>query len=539
VTQETTSGGGSATPLAQAFDHIRHGRHQAAMPLLREALRAEPNNALIWNAAGNSAKLLGRPGEAERCWRSAIAAAPNYAEAHFNLGVLLRARHALPEAIAAFRQALQHAPGQLQVLNNLGAALASYGRLDQALLHFDQALAVNPAYAKAHHNRGRALGALGRFAEALQAMDMALGLAPPFEQARFYRTLSAFKRFAPGDRHLQAMEALASQLAALPPPSRIELHFALAKAYADCGDDERSFEQLEIGNREKRKITPYDEAVILGQLDAIRAAFPATLMQARAGQGCSTAVPIFILGMPRSGSSLVEQILASHPRVRSAGECEEFGRLVEALNLGEGITGMPADALRQLGQDYLEKLRARVPEGEQVSDKTPSNFLYAGLIHLSLPQAKIIHTRRDAVDTCLSCYGQLFDGYHPHAYELAELGRFWRAYDSLMRHWREVLPPGVMLELDYEALVQDQEGQTRRLLEHCGLEWNPACLDFHRATHPVRTASVAQVREPLHARSVQRWRVHEQRLQPLLQALAGADAAPASAGPSGPTSTAG
>jgi hypothetical protein len=249
-------------------------------------------------------------------------------------------------------------------------------------------------------------------------------------------------------------------------------------------------------------------------------------MAVRRGAGDPDDAPIFILGMPRSGSTLVEQILASHPEVHGAGECEAFNSLAESVHLPDrrpllpdAIAALSDAGLRQLGRSYAESLRARAPQARRITDKTLSNYLYAGLIHLALPQARIIHTRRDAVDTCLSCFSQLFNGYHPYAYDLAELGRYWRGYDRLMAHWRVVLPAGVMLELQYEELVGDLEGQARRLLRHCGLAWDEACLDFHNSSRPVHTASVAQVRQPIYRGSVRKAQAYGALLQPLLEAL--------------------
>jgi len=322
------------------------------------------------------------------------------------------------------------------------------------------------------------------------------------------------------------MEALAQNLAALPAEEQMMLHFALGKAYGDIGQREKSFAHLLAGNREKRRRTRYDEAAALDQLERLSKVFTPALMDARKGAGQRTEVPLFIVGMPRSGSTLVEQILASHPQVYGAGECEEFKRLADALRLPDGrpalpdgIAQLPDADLQGLGQAYLGRLQARAPRAARISDKTLSNFLYAGLIHLALPQAKFVHILRDPVDTCLSCFSHLFEGNLSFAYDLAELGRYWRGYERLMGHWRSVLPPGVMLELRYEDLVDDLPGQAHRLLEHCGLEWDEACLSFHQTARAVRTASLSQVREPIHRRSVQKWRAYGDLLQPLLDAL--------------------
>jgi hypothetical protein len=319
----------------------------------------------------------------------------------------------------------------------------------------------------------------------------------------------------------------------------MKLHFALGKAYGDLGERERSFGHLLAGNREKRLQTPYDEAATLQRFTRIARACTPQLLAARRGAGHMGEAPVFVVGMLRSGSSLVEQILASHPQVHGAGECEAFGRAIAELRLPqeqqppEAMAELPAEALRRLGESCEARLRHRAPQALRVVDKTLVNFTRLGLIHLALPQAKIIHTVRDPVDTCLSCFSHLFDGDHPYAYDLAELGRYWRAYEALMAHWRALLPPGVLLDLRYEDLVDDLEGQARRLVQHCGLQWHPACLDFHTTQRSVRTASLAQVREPIFRSSLHKGRAYGSLLQPLLEALQ----IPAAAGLDPPAAT--
>ena len=514
---------------AQALEQYKQGQFHAAERLLSPALWAQPGNPLLWFLAGAISRALHRQDKAEECWRKAIVLAPTFAEAHHDLAVVLQESNRIAEAIALYRVALAHAqaPRQPQILNNLGSALAKQGQVEESLQCFDRAVEQNPAYAKAHHNRGRALANLGRFEEAHRALHTAITHAPPLERPRFYRTLAFLKKFSPGDPDLPEMETLAANIEALPANEQMELNFALGKAYGDIGERERSFARFLAGSKLKRARTAYDEAGVLEKLRRIETAYTPALLAARRGSGHGGAGPVFILGMPRSGSSLVEQVLASHPQVHGAGECEEFRLLAEAVpragnspQLPDGIAELPDADLRQLGQDYWKRMQARAPGAACITDKTLINFQLAGLIHLALPDAKIIHTRRDPVDTCLSCFSHIFNGDHPYSYDLAELGRYWRAYDRLMAHWRSALPAGVMLEVQYEDMVEDLPGQTRRLLDHCGLEWNDACLQFHKTQRPVYTASVIQVREPIFRSSVQKWRAYEHLLQPLLQALA-------------------
>jgi Flp pilus assembly protein TadD len=514
------------TPLEQAFEHYRQGRYQDANRVLSEALRAQPQDPRLWNLAGASAQALDKLDAAEQCYRRSVTVAPDFAEGHYNLGLLLQRRERLPEAIAAYREALRHAPRHAQALAHLGDALGKMDQAQEAARCCEQAIAIDPGYARAHHNLGRAYAQLGRFDEAHQAMRQAIALAPPQEQARYCMSLAYAKRFIADDPDLAPMEALAPAIDTLPPQARMHLHYALGKAYGDLGRHEASFSHLLAANREKRRTTQYDEALELAQLRRVQEVFTPALMTKHKNTGCPTPLPIFILGMPRSGSTLAEQILASHPQVYGAGECEEFRAVAEALRLPDGrralfdgVAELAGKDFLQLGEAYLRRLSARAPQAPRIVDKTLNNFLYTGLIHLALPQARIIHCRRDAVDTCLSCFSHLFGGHLDFTYDLAELGRFWRAYDGLMAHWRRVLPPGVMLELQYEEVVEDLEGQARRLLDHCGLEWHEACLSFHQTERSVRTASLSQVRQPLYRSSVRKWQAYGELLRPLLDAL--------------------
>jgi sulfotransferase family protein len=253
----------------------------------------------------------------------------------------------------------------------------------------------------------------------------------------------------------------------------------------------------------------------------------AELIRNKAGLGDPTDVPIFILGMPRSGSTLVEQVLASHPKVFGAGELKDFDQVVKTVFGPDGavvaypefLPSFGAEHLRRMGAQYLRRLRQHSADAPRITNKMPSSFFYTGLIHLALPNARIIHTMRNPVDTCLSCFSKLFSGEQNFSYDLGELGRYYRKYTELMEHWRHALPPGVMLDVQYEEVVEDFETQARRIVAHCGLEWDEACLAFHKNKRPVKTASALQVRRPIYQSSVGRWLPYKDQLEPLLREL--------------------
>jgi tetratricopeptide (TPR) repeat protein len=464
----------------------RLGRDEEAIAEYERALALKPDDADALNDLGNALQSLGRHADAAERYTAALALRPEFAAAH----------------------------------SNLGNSLHALDRHDEAIAQYHAALAARPDNAVAANNLGTALRELGRLAEARRAFERALAIAP--DQASFHLNLAEVKRFVAGDAQLPALEALARRLEALPRQQQIELHFAVAKARADLGDHAAAFRHLQQGNALKRTDIAYDEGAMLSLLARIATVFTPELMRSKGGLGAASEVPVFIIGMPRSGTSLVEQILASHPAVFGGGELIEFTALASetVADFPEGIPAMEGGALAALGRRYLASLAARAPAAaRRVTDKLPANFLLAGLIRLALPRARIIHVRRDPIDTCWSCFQTLFTAGQPFAYDLGELGRYWRAYDALMTHWRAVLPAEAMLELRYEDLVTDLAGEARRLVAYCGLEWNAACLEFHRTQRTVRTASATQVRQPIYQSSIGRWRDYTAELRPLVDAL--------------------
>jgi len=498
------------------------GRHDAAIAHYQQALAADPGLAEVHDRMGGALQLLGRHDAAIECHEKALALDPDNADAHNNLGLALHAANRPSQAIGHYERALAIRPGFASAHNNLGLALQALNRHDEAIAQYRAAIAAGPGHARRHGNMGVALQEIGRRDEACRAFETAIALAP--RSGRFYRHLADCKRFTVGDPALKAMQGLAAGRASLPEEDRRQLLFALAKAAADLGEHERSFGYLLEGNALKRRQIDYDEARVLGEFTRIRTVFSRELMAARGGVGHNSALPVFIVGMPRSGTTLIEQILASHPQVFGAGELTDIGDAAARLNGAAGcfpeiVASLPDEVLHQLGARYIDAARARAATADRITDKMPLNFLYVGLIHLVLPNARIIHASRDPLDTCLSCFATLFTGEHRVAYELGELGRYYRAYQGLMEHWARVLPRGVLLEVEYEDVVADLERQARRIVAHCGLEWDAACLGFNGSKRPVRTASATQVRQPIYHSSVGRWRAYGDLLKPLMEAL--------------------
>ena len=503
-------------------------RHEEALAAYRRAIALEPGYVEAHSNLGNSLATLERRQEAIAQFQKALAIRRDFVEARMNLGIVLSQLNRHEEAVAEHRRALADQPKLAPLHFHLGNALCELNRHGEAISHYREALALDPRSALVASHLGNALKEMGRIEEARLAYEKAIAIEPrrPF----LYLGLVGTRKTTADDLHLASLEALARDVASLAAADQIDLHFALANALADIGEYERSFRRYLAGNALKRQTLTYQEARVLGRIERTRQIFTPELMRIKKGNGNPSRLPIFIVGMPRSGSTLVEQILASHPDVYAAGERGYFREAVRALDaqtggahFPENVPDLTAEQLRALGANYLDRVvklaeaESSVP-AQRITDKLPANFRYAGLIHLALPKARIIHTCRDAVDTCLSCFSTLFTS-QPFTYELGELGRYYRAYAELMQHWHAVLPPGLILNVRYEELVSDLEPQARRIISYCGLEWDGGCLAFHKAPRPVKTASLVQVRRPVYQSSIGRWRPSDAVLRPLLGEL--------------------
>lgn len=494
------------------------GRYEEAAVAFRRALERDAASVESWSNLGNALFRFGRHGEAMACFERALALNPSFASAHYNWGTVLGELGAHDEAVAHYRRAREIDPSNVSVCNNLGRSLNALGRSGEAVAAFEAGLALDPDHARCHAGLGNAHLFLGRLAQARVECARAVSLAP--NDPAVHRAQSEMKKYTPGDPQIAQMEALARR--AFEEADRAELHFALYKAYADLGEHERAFASLVNANAAKRHLIAYDEAANLGEMRLTAERFTAPFLASKSG-GNPSEMPVFIFGMPRSGTTLVEQILASHPAMFAAGETPAFGRtVVGSYRVGRATldaVSLSQDDLQRLGTRYIEAVMA--PAGKtRFTDKMPANFRFAGLIHMVLPRARLIHVRRDPLDTCFSCYTKLFNGALDYTYDLGELGRYYRAYENLMAHWRTVLPPGVMLDVRYEDLVGDLEAGARALLAHCGLDWDRRCLEFHKTERAVVTASTAQVRQPLYTTSIGRYKPYDAWLGPLRQALA-------------------
>ncbi|OAJ54524.1 hypothetical protein A6V36_07425 [Paraburkholderia ginsengiterrae] len=501
----------------------------------------QPATAAEWRAQGEACAARGDLETALRHFETALALDPAEALIHERLGATLAALNRFPEAVARYREAITLNPLNTDSHHGLGWALEQMYRLEQAVEAYREATRLNPQADGSHNNMGNCLQALGRFDESHDAYRRAIEAAP--QVPVYYRNFVQSKRLTADDPVFLAVELLAGNAAAMSPANQAEIHFAYGQALSDVGRNDASFDHFLKGNALHRAGVRYNETESLGLFAHLPELMTPDMLAAKRGLGDPSAAPIFIVGMPRSGSTLIEQILASHPRVFGAGERTEFSEaLVSCIGRDfddplridiEALPGVGAAQLRALGADYLRRMQLALPDAQckdeneepnpaarltHFTDKYPFNFINVGLIHLALPNARFIHSRRSPLQTCLSIFSRIFHDV-PFGYDLGELGRYYRAYDALMAHWQRVLPEGVMIEVKYEELVGDFESNVRRLLAHCGLDWDERCLSFHQTTRQVKTASSAQVRRPLYKTSLQRWQPRQALLQPLLDAL--------------------
>ena len=549
----------------------RLGRLHLAEQYWLRALALRPGYAEPHSNLANLLTTQGLYDQAARHARQAIELKPQLPDAYINLAATENTRERYAEALRHLNALLTFAPLHANGLASRAQTLKQLGRLDEGLDAARRAVTAAPHHAESHIAHGSLLQALGRSDEALLAFERAASLpSPAAEQAliniallfmecgqpekaeaAFLRALSAYpssasawfnmvdlKKFSPGDPAIEAMQALLASKDENARFDRTLLHFALGKAYLDAGESELAFTHLNQGNKAKRATITYDAAATSRWISSIADTFTKEMLDLadRASSiDPSGPQPIFVLGMPRSGTTLVEQILSSHPEIYGAGELNHIQNFVTSLGDFPASAGkLTPEHLDRLGETYRAAIAKHGPSQRYVVDKMPANFLYAGLIRLILPNARIIHCRRNPVDTCLSCYTKLFTNEQHFTYDLAELGQFHKSYEHLTAPWRDVLPASHFLEVDYEAVVEGLEGEIRRLLAFLDLPWDPACLSFHENQRAVRTASVNQVRKPIYRSSAGRWRKHAQQLGPLLDTL-GIEAATPQDNASSPT----
>ena len=541
-----------AETLSNLSNALRQlGQLHEAATCSERAIALEPQLSVAHNNLGLALAALGRDAEAAASFRQAVKLNPRFVEALNNLGNALREQGEHGEALSLYRTAVELMPQRADIRSNLGNALYELGRVAESVASFRTALTLQPHYVPAHLGLATALRLLGRVPEAEASCRAALATDPnsaaalcllgdlcadrgEFGQAQelFQRALAidadfpalfcsiaAHRKMTRADATwLQGAEALLAKR--LPLAHEIGLRYALGKYHDDVGQYDEAFSQYRQANElSKRHIAKYERRKQTEQVDQLIDKFGSAFVRASRPGACASELPVFIIGMPRSGTSLSEQILASHPQVFGAGEPRFWDGAFEAFMSTRPEREATASAFSGMARDYLERLTAGAGAARRVVDKMPANFLYAGLIHAVFPRAKILHMQRHPFDTCLSIYFQNFSALHPYAADFDDLVHYYSEYVRVTNHWRAVLPATTLLEIPYEALIEDQEYWSRRMLEFIGLPWDPQCLDFHQTQRVIITASRWQVRQRINAASVARWRNYEKYVAPLRQLL--------------------
>jgi Flp pilus assembly protein TadD len=506
----------------------RQGKMAEAIECFRNAVRLSPADAFVHYNLGTAFMNSGQFALAAQSFAEAVRLNPNHASAQNNLGIALKQQGKTEQAISAYQKALSLEPNRADFVYNLGNCYSDAGDLSRAVVCYRQALQKNPNYADASNNLGKAFKELGLLSAAVILFRHTLKLQPNHACAIY--NLSELVAggdycFTPAElEQIQAAVASAncSRL------DKCQFSFTIAKVHHLEGSYDSAFAYYRQAN-ELKKLCLEEHAPAFERrkhealIDRIIIAYDQPFFQRIQGCGLKTERPVFIVGMPRSGSTLVEQILASHPQVFGAGEVGEVTKFhpeltdVPTTDLYSGPILPKETAAQELAANYLACMTRLSPSATRVMNKSLDNFLHLGLIATLFPQARIIHCRRDPRDLCLSCYFQNFQDVN-YACSLEDIGAYYCAYEKLMAHWAKVLPLPVH-EVRYEDLVHGQESVTRNLLTFCGLDWDEHCLTFFNTRRVVRTASSIQVRKPMSAQAIGRWKHYRAHLNPLFKAL--------------------
>ena len=511
--------------LAQAARLHKEGRLEEAEKLYRQALKNNPDNVDAMRMLAMVAATLKRYEDAERLLRRALGIAPDFLTAVIDLGRILKEQDRFEEAIDYFKKAIEINPHNPQTHFLLAGAYAPAALNHEAVREYQRTLQLSPRHPGALLGLGNALKTIGRLDEAVRAYHDCISVKP--NNGETYWSLANLKTYRFSNEQLEEMKKRVEDGNAAGEKSEINFLFALGKAHDDRQDYDRAWRYYEQANNKQRMLVQYDPVHTETINDAIIEVFDKTLLDEKNGSGHPDPAPIFILGLPRSGSTLIEQVLASHSQVEGTSELPYLGRVATSLNRNradgvnypEAVRELASENFAALGEDYIRYAQLHRTEGKPCFiDKMPNNFPTIGFLHLILPNAKIIDARRHPLDACVGNFRQHYARGQTFAYDLTDIGEYYLQYQRMMDHWHEVLP-GRVLTVQYEDVVTDFENQVHRILEYCRLPWEDNCIRFYETERPVRTASSEQVRQPIYTEALNYWRNYEARLGELMEIL--------------------
>jgi len=509
--------------IARAVELEKEEKFAEAEKLYRQILMHDPDNVSamrLWASIGIKQKQYA---SAEVLLKRAVTLAPGFSRAWADLVTVQFEQDKSEDAIKSAKRLIKLDPRVLNGHLLLASACAAGARYQDALESFDKALEISPDHVGALCGKGNTCRTIGDQDGAITAFRRSIKADPLFAEA--YWNLANLKTFRFRNSEVGDMLALVGD-ERIPPEGQEELNNALGLEFEGRLEYDRAFEFIDRGNQLRREREFYDQVENEEMVDTSIETFTQQFIQDNYGHGDPAHDPIFIVGLPRSGSTLLEQILSSHSRVEGTHELRDLALTIRSNRKlsGRGIhypkflTNIDEDGFKSLGSEYIERTRRHRGGRPFFTDKNPNNYVHVGLLHLILPNAKIINARRHPLDSCFGCYKQLFARGQPFTYDLFELGEHYLQYQRLMDHWHEVLP-GKVLDVQYEEVVADLEGQVRRILEYCELGWEDACLRFHETSRAVKSASSEQVRRPIYSSSVNSWRRYEPHLGPLIEVL--------------------
>jgi tetratricopeptide (TPR) repeat protein len=494
----------------------------SAIKSYHEALRIKPDFVEAQNNIAVAYMEIKDYSRAVFHFSEAIKINPTYKLTYINFANLYKKTGANDKARSLYEKAIEIDPQYMDAYYNLACLHYDIGRPELAIKDFKKAIELNSGFAPAYKNLGNVYKDLGDIDLAIDMFYKAIEINPAFSEA--YRELTSVKKLDKDNAEFKLMKRMFTY-DVLRDDQKVNLAFGLAKSYQDFKEYDEAFKYIIEANKARRRLIPYSPDYTKKIFSETKKIFTKSYIEKNQPFGLADQAPIFILGMPRSGSSLIEQILATHSQVYGAGELDFIDKSINKicslptkLDYPECLQILDESSIRQLAESYTQLLMQFSATEEYITDKMPQNFFYVGLIKIMFPNAKIIHSNRDAMDTCFSIYKHGFYEGHAYADDLNDLGEYYRLYEDLMQHWNNVLP-NTIFEVKYENMVANQEDETKRLLEFCGLPWEENCLSFYKTKRKVHTASATQVRKGIYKDSVKLWKRYEKQLQPLKEAL--------------------